>query len=82
MSPQKSVRIYKETLIKDLIARNIDQVNYRREISPNLMPKTMREYPNQLEMDITHTNTVSEISMKKVKVEKDPKANAVNLLAS
>ena len=46
------------------------------------MPKTMREYPNQLEMDITHTNTVSEISMKKVKVEKDPKANAVNLLAS
>ena len=82
MSPQRSVRIYKETLIKDFIARNIDQVNYRREISPNLMPKTMREYPNQLEMDITLTNTVSEISMKKVRVEKDPKASAVNLPVS
>ena len=76
------MRIYKETLIKDFIARNIDQVNYRREISPNLMPKTMREYPNQLEMDITLTNTVSEISMKKVRVEKDPKASAVNLPVS
>ena len=42
----------------------------------------MRGYPNQLETDITHTNTVSEISMKKVKVERGPKASADNPLVS
>ena len=82
MSPQKSVRIYKGTLTRDLTARNMDQLNYRSGISPNLMPKTMQEYPNQLEMDTTHTNTVSEISMKKVKAGKGPRASAVNLLVS
>ena len=80
MSPQKSETIFKGTLTKDLTAHSMDQVNYRRETSPNLMPKTMRECPSQPEMDTTHTNTVSGISMKKVRAEKGPKANAANLL--